>query len=57
MGKYILGLSKLIFFLLGPFLALIFEFNITGHFLIGLWIDLTKGNDKKSSLKSFSLRY
>ena len=27
---------KSIFFLLGHFLALIFEFNITNHFLIGL---------------------
>ena len=38
-------------------MALIFDFNITNHSFIGLWIDLTEGNGKKSSLKGFSLGY
>ena len=46
-----------IFFWLGRFLALIFEFKITNYSFIELWIDLIEGNNQKSILKSFSLRY
>ena len=56
-GSFSQNTLKSIFFWLGPFLALVFEFNITNYFLMSLWIDLTERNSQKSSLKSFSLRY
>ena len=56
-GSFSLNILKSIFFWLGPFLALIFEFKITNNCFIELWIDLTEGNNKKWRLESFSLRY
>ena len=56
-GSFSLNILKSIFFWLEPFLALIFEFKNTNNYFIELWIDLTEGNNKKSRLKSFSLRY
>ena len=52
-GSFSWNILKSIFFWLRPFLALIFEFNITNHFLIGLWIDFIEGNGQKSSLENF----
>ena len=49
-GSFSVNTLKSIFIWLGHFLALIFEFKITTHSFIELWIDLIEGNCEKSSL-------
>ena len=52
-GSFSQNILKSIFFWLGPFLALIFEFKITNHFLFELWIDLTEGTVKTQAWRAF----